>query len=125
MGWFGSSGGGNVVPNGYDATQIDNALYGNKVINGQLVPVLTTRQYHPSQAAAPYWYGNGSKPATLAGFSPMMGGSVAASGAYMGGSAPMSGGYDGNPWDVSSPVPWAIAFLIIGFIGLRHVHWRA
>lgn len=29
------------------------------------------------------------------------------------------------PWSFrSSPVPWAIAFLLIGILGLRYIHWR-
>lgn len=113
-----------VVPNGYDATLTDNALYGSKVINGNLAAVYTVRGMFPSQAAAPYWYGNGSKPATLAGFSPSQGVSAPALSMATG----VGGGAmdDGDPWSFrSSPTVWAIVFLIIGFVGLRHIHWRA
>jgi hypothetical protein len=126
MGLFGNR--GTVVPNGYDMTLPDNTLYGSKVINGQNVPVLTRRQYYPSQAAAPYWYGNGSKPATLAGFAPQM--ARGSSSGFVNSSTAIGGGPsmdDGaSAWDVRmSPTGWAVAFLIVGFIGLRHIHWRA
>lgn len=104
--------------------QPNSTLYGSSVVNGQLVPNATFRQMFPSQAAAPYMYGNGAKPATLAGFAPRMGAPLsAASGDGIG----IGGGpYEGNPWSpTDSPLPWAIGFLIIGFIGLRHIHWRA
>jgi len=118
MGLF--SRGTGTVPNGYDATLPDNSSYASKVINGQLVPVFTTRGMFPSQAAAPYMYGNGSKPATLAGFSPGMG--ISSSLAVGGG--PSSD--DESPWNPRvSPVPWALAFLVVGMIGLRQIHWRA
>lgn len=30
-----------------------------------------------------------------------------------------------SPWSLThSPLPWAIAFLVVGLIGLRVVHWR-
>lgn len=122
MGLFGSK----TVPNGYDNTLPDNAAYGSKVINGQLTNVFTMRAMAPSQAAAPYMYGNGSKPATLAGFSPSMG---TARGGVVNMTTGIGGGPidDGSsPWDArTSPTAWAIAFLIIGFLGLRHIHWRA
>jgi hypothetical protein len=102
----------------------NNTSYSSSVVNGQLVPNFTQRGMFPSQAAAPYWYGNGSKPATLAGFSPLMGGMSPASGitgtGIGGGSLDIS-----NPWSpTESPLPWAIGFLIVGFLGLRHIHWR-
>lgn len=117
---------GGVVPNGYDATLPDNSSYASKVINGQLVPVFTMRGMFPSQAAAPYWYGNGSKPATLAGFSTSgsMSRSINATTGIGGG--PSGDAAGDNPWDLqASPTVWAIAFLVIGFLGLRHIHWRA
>lgn len=118
MGLFSRRG---TVPNGYDATLPDNSSYASKVINGQLVPVFTVRGMFPSQAAAPYMYGNGSKPATLAGFAPGMG--VVSSSLAVGG-GPSSD--DASPWNLqSSPTIWALAFLIVGFVGLRQIHWRA
>lgn len=125
MGLFGKS----VIPNGYDATLPDNSSYSSKVINGQLVPVFTMRGMFPSQAAAPYYYGNGAKPATLAGFSTA--GSARQSvnmttgigGGPSGGSSAAAGA---APWNLQvSPTGWAVAFLVIGFLGLRHIHWRA
>ena len=108
-------------------TEPNNTLYGSSVVNGQLVPTLTFRQVFPSQAAAPYFYGNGSKPATLAGFAPTGGiGGGPISTASGNGVGFADSAYDGNPWSpTASPLPWAIAFLLIGFIGLRHIHWRA
>lgn len=114
------------IQNGYDNTLPDNSAYSSKVINGQLVSVYTTRGMFPSQAAAPYYYGNGSKPATLAGFS-----TVGAASNAVNMTTGIGGGLSGddaaaNPWDLrSGPTLWAIAFLIVGFLGLRHIHWRA
>lgn len=108
-------------------TEPNYTLYGSSVTNGQLVPNLTYRQMFPSQAAAPYMYGNGSKPATLAGFAPQMGAPMStASGSGVGIGGGPGSGYEGDPWSpTNSPLPWAIGFLVIGFIGLRHIHWRA
>ena len=118
--------GSKTVPNGFNATLPDNTLYGSKVINGNNVSVFTMRALAPSQAAAPYMYGNGSKPATLAGFSPGMGSSTLINTTTGIGGGPSSGDAAVAPWDLRvSPSAWAIAFLIIGFVGLRHIHWRA
>lgn len=123
MGLFG---GPKVIPNGYDATLPDNTLYSSKVINGQLVPVFTARGMFPSQAAAPYMYGNGSKPATLAGFSPSAGSGVVNMTTGIGGGAAFDMGAPGAEWDPrTSPTVWALVFLLVGFVGLRHIHWRA
>src|SRR5215472_13998813 len=106
--------------------EANNTLYGSSVVNGQLVSNVTMRQAFPSQAAAPYFYGNGSKPATLAGFAPQMGIGGGPLSVASGNGVNLDSGVDTqNPWNVTqSPVPWALAFLIVGFIGLRHVHWR-
>jgi hypothetical protein len=112
-----------VIPNGYNATQTDNAAYGSKVINSQLVNVYTVRALSPSQAAAPYWYGNGSKPPTLAGYSAAKT-PVTMANAVGGGSLATSG--DAGLLDMqNSPAMWAVIFLVVGFVGLRHIHWRA
>lgn len=106
----------------------NNPSYGSTVVNGLLVPNFTWRALGPSQAAAPYWYGNGSKPATLAGYSAAVSPLSMASGVTgMGGGAvaTASAGAGDNPWSlVHSPTPWAMAFLVIGFLGLRFIHWR-
>lgn len=105
--------------------QANNTLYGSSVVNGQLVPNFTWRAMAPSQAAAPYWYGNGSKPATLAGFGSNPSVLSSASGVG-GGSLSVSPGAVDNPWSLrESPVPWAILFLVVGVLGLRYIHWRA
>lgn len=123
MGLFSQKG----IVNGYDATMPDNVAYGSKVINGNNVPVFTMRAMMPSQAAAPYMYGNGSKPATLAGFSTTGGRAASTINMTTGiGGGPSSIGDDVSPWDLrSSPTVWAIIFLVVGFLGLRHIHWRA
>lgn len=124
MGLFGKSGG--VISNGYDNTLTDNTLYGSKVINGNNVSVFTMRAMYPSQAAAPYMYGNGSKPATLAGFSPSAGTSGLVNMTTGIGGGPSGEAAGENPWNLQvSPTGWAVAFLVIGFLGLRHIHWRA
>lgn len=109
--------------------EANNTLYGSSVVNGQLVSNFTWRAMLPSQAAAPYWYGNGSKPATLAGFSAPVGANVMSSAAGSGvgiGGGDLSAAAGESPFDARlSPTVWAIGFLIIGLLGLRHIHWRA
>lgn len=104
----------------------NNPMYASSVINGQLVPVFTYRGVFPSQAAAPYWYGNGAKPRTLAGFQAATTPLSSAAGLGVGG-GPIDGGAAASaPFDPkSSPTLWAIAFLIVGMVGLHQVHWRA
>lgn len=122
MGLFGKG----AVQNGFNGALPNNSSYSSSVVNGQLVPVYTMRGMFPSQAAAPYYYGNGAKPATLAGYS--TGGSAVSSVNMTTG---IGGGPSGDdagaaPWNLQvSPTGWAIAFLVIGFLGLRHIHWRA
>lgn len=101
---------------------VDHPLYGSSVTNGQLVSNFTMTAMFPKQAAAPYMYGNGSKPATLAGFSAGGANVMAANSGMIGGGPTVSSG----PFDIqNSPVIWAILFLVVGFIGLRSIHWKA
>jgi hypothetical protein len=108
----------------YNPPNVTNPMYGSSVVNGQLVPNYTWSAMKPSQAAAPYWQGNGSKPRTLMGYG--MGPTGAAgTGIGGGGGTFPSGDAVDAPWSIRhSPVPWAIAFLVVGILGLRHVHWR-
>lgn len=103
----------------------NNTNYGSSVVNGQLVSNYTMRAMYPQQAAAPYFYGNGSKPATLAGFAPNSTLSLSSGVTGIGG-GPVAEEAGENPWNpFKSPTPWAIAFLVVGLIGLRQIHWRA
>lgn len=110
----------------YNPPNVTNPAYGSSVVNGQLVNNYTWSAMKPSQAAAPYYAGNGMKPRTLMGYG--MGRTGLAGSAMGGGGASYSsGGGDAvaMPWSPRySPVPWAIGFLIVGILGLRHVHWR-
>lgn len=109
----------------YNPPNVVNPSYGSSVVNGQLVSNYTWSAMKPSQAAAPYYTGNGVKPRTLLGFGAGNGGLTGIAGTGVGGGA-IAGMTDAgsNPWDPrASSVPWAIAFLIIGILGLRHVHW--
>lgn len=108
----------------YNPPNVLNPSYGSSVVNGQLVTNYTMSALKPSQAAAPYWQGNGSKPRTLMGYG--MGSTGQAAGAGIGGGGVLTSSDAGAaPWSFqSSPVPWAIIFLVVGILGLRHVHWR-
>lgn len=110
---------------GYNPPNVTNPMYGSSVVNGQLVSNYTWSAMKPSQAAAPYYVGNGVKPRTLMGFG--MGSSgLAGTGIGGGGGSAASMDAIAAPWSPrASPVPWAIGFLIIGILGLRHIHWRA
>lgn len=103
---------------------VNHTLYGSSVVNGQLVTNFTTSSIYPSPAAAPYMYGNGAKPATLAGFAAGSANPLSTSSGITG-----NGGgvvMNSSPFDLkNSPVIWAILFLGIGMIGLRTIHWKA
>lgn len=110
----------------YNPPNVTNPAYGSSVVNGQLVTNYTWSAMKPSQAAAPYWQGNGSKPRTLMGYG--MGTTGQAGVGIGGGGSASPGAYDAvaQPWHPRySPVPWAIGFLVVGILGLRHIHWRA
>lgn len=109
----------------YNPPNVTNPAYGSSVVNGQLVNNFTWSAMKPSQAAAPYYQGNGAKPRTLMGYGM---GVTGPAGTGIGGGGYASGAANdasAQPWNPQkSPVPWAIAFLIVGILGLRHVHWR-
>lgn len=96
---------------------------GSVGINDQLTLGFPAQAFFPGQAQAPTFNGGLKTPPTLAyptglsqvGYPVGMlndpSGAVAAASA-----APFS--------PVHSPVLWAIAFILIGIIGLRHIHFR-
>lgn len=99
-------------------------VYGSQPVNGQLVPELTATQMFPSQAYVPYMQGRGAATPTL----------PPPTSWFSGGQNPYTTGLDANstaseagaePFNpVKSPLWWALGFLVIGVLGLRHVHWR-
>jgi hypothetical protein len=95
--------------------------YGSQVENGQLVPTVMGGQVQPSQAYIPYFNGRGAPTPTLP--PPIqIGGSH---NSWAGGMGLSSNAAAEDPWNIfESPVIWAIAFLVIGILGLRHIHWR-
>lgn len=108
----------------YNPPNVTNPMYGSSVVNGQLVPNYTWAAMKPAQAAAPYWQGNGAKPRTLMGYGM---GQTGPAGTGIGGGGTLTDGGDASadPFSLQkSPVIWAVAFLIVGILGLRHVHWR-
>lgn len=106
--------------------------YGSDAINGQLVPVRTFDGYKPITYGPVVNVGT----AAVSAVPPSLG----AGGGTIGGSYTNDGDLINNsgatnianaaysaqhPWDVAkSPVPMALAALVIGLIGLRLVHWR-
>lgn len=99
-------------------------VYGSQPVNGQLVPELTNTQIFPSQAYVPYMQGRGAATPTLpppvSWFSG--GGNPYTTGLETSGTASQAAAEPFNP--VKSPVLWALVFLVVGILGLRHVHWR-
>lgn len=84
----------------------------SSIINGQLVPQVRSMLY-AATATGPVIQGVPASPPQ-------------SSGAYgsAGGLPDNSEAAAANPWSpVQSPVPWLIAFFIIGYLMLRHVHW--
>jgi hypothetical protein len=113
---------------GYNPPNATNPGYSSSVVNGQLVPVFTLSALRPSQAAAPYYRGSGAKPPTLAGYGfNALGPGGMASGGVVG--TGIGGGGVGasmitNPFDPrQSSVVWAMAFLLVGIVGLRYIHF--
>lgn len=105
--------------------------YGSNAVNGQLVPELTGMQIYPSQAITPSYQGRGAYAPTIpppakvlpASVDPWTTGyNLAGSGSSNSIEAAAAASDPFNP--IKSPVIWAIAFLLIGIIGLRHFHWR-
>jgi hypothetical protein len=95
-------------------------VYGSQPVNGQLVPELTATQIFPSTAFVPYYQGKGAYTPTLP--PPVVGG-AGSTDPYTSGMTQSAAVSDPlNP--AKSPVLWALAFLTIGLLGLRHIHWR-
>lgn len=86
------------------------------VINGQLVTVRDRDVYAP-MSYAPIAQ---RVPNITPTVPPMIGG--------MGGPSSVDAQAEAmsNPWSLfHSPLPWAIAMLVVGLLGLRLIHWRA
>jgi len=81
--------------------------------NSQLVPVPMSGAFYPGMASAPFYKGGGQPPPTV----PLN---------YLGGATDnMAAAAAANPFSfANSPLPIALAGLIIGIMGLRYVHWR-
>lgn len=93
-----------------------STVYGTRMVNNQLVPELMSGQVFPSAAYVPYYAGRGAPTPTLPGVVTGDSGGNVVYQASDAGSA---------PWDPQkSPVVWAIAFIIIGWMGLRWIHWN-
>lgn len=99
----------------------NQTVYGSAPINGQLVPELTATQVFPSAAYVPYYQGRGAYTPTLPPPVSFLAGG--GNDGWSTGMLPNEASQDPfNP--MKSPVLWAVAFLVIGVLGLRHVHWR-
>lgn len=98
--------------------------YGSQPVNGQLVPELTSTQVFPSAAYVPYMQGRGAATPTLPPPTSWFSGgqNPYTTGLEVSGTAAEAASEPFNP--VKSPVLWALGFLVIGILGLRHVHWR-
>jgi hypothetical protein len=97
-----------------------SVVYGSSVENGQLVPVLTTGQVFPSAAYVPYYQGKGVPTPTLP--PPMF---QQAGGIDNYSTGMMQSAAANDPFNMAkSPAIWAVLFLAVGILGLRHVHWR-
>lgn len=86
------------------------------VVNGSLVPGVRVGNYFPRPLSASGPGGSGVPaypPQSSAPSSGTSGGSASAAAAQAA----------GNPWSpVTSPVPWLIAFFVVGGLMLRFVH---
>lgn len=83
----------------------------SSIINGQLVPQARSMLWAPV-ATGPVIQGVPASPPQSSGLY---------GGAGMSDNAAAAGA---NPWSpVQSPVPWLLAFGVIGFLMLKHVHW--
>lgn len=114
---------------GWNATEIS---YGSNAVNGQLVAQLTGMQIYPTQAMTPSFQGRGAYAPTIPPPAKVLPASLDpwTTGYNVGGSAGgdnsmQTAAAASDPFNpVKSPVVWAIAFLVIGVMGLRHFHWR-
>lgn len=88
--------------------------------NDQLLPTFTANAFWPGQAQAPTFTGGLKSPPTLAYPT-----GQSAVGYPNPVSDPATVAAQANPWSpTASPVLWAVAFLIVGILGLRHIHFR-
>lgn len=95
-------------------------VYGSSVENGQLVPNLTAGQVFPSAAYVPYYQGKGAPTPTLP---PPLYQQFGGIDNYSTGIMQQDATADPfNP--IKSPAIWAVVFLFVGLMGLRHIHWR-
>ncbi len=93
--------------------------YGSSPQNGQLVPEYTGAAMFPSPAWIPYMQGRGAYTPTLPPPISLGGSSDSWSTGMM---ANEAGQDPFNP--IKSSVVWALGALLIGVMGLRHIHWR-
>ncbi len=90
---------------------------GSMQVNSQIVPVPMSGAFFPSSASAPFYKGSGQPPPTVAL-------------SYMGSSGGSSneGAVNAavaNPFSFTdSPLVLAIIFILVGYLGLRYVHWK-
>lgn len=87
--------------------------YGTAGINDQQFSVLMNTGLRPGpfsmNTLSPFYEGSGSRPLTLPMSSGFSNGQIAAS-------APLSG--------TQSPVLWLVGILVLGFLGIRYIHWK-
>ena len=110
--------------------------FGSVVVNGQLVGAQTTSGYFPSSygggvyagpalspvtAPPSVGYGMGLAQSTVSGTAPT--GSVPGANSSTSAST-TNRGSTSNGGVIGSPAMWALAFMVIGVLWLRFVHWR-
>jgi hypothetical protein len=103
--------------------------YGSVAVNSQLVPIPVKAAYNPiafgGAYTGPSWPRNGIwnvPPIMPMGASGGSGTGLAPS--TPGGRGPTATSATGNPYSLkSSPVLWALAFLILALVLLHKVHW--
>lgn len=110
------------------SAQMDGPMlsYGSQAINGQLVPEYTATAMFPSQAYIPYFQGHGAYTPTLPPPVNVVAGGMDSwtSGISGVGSGSVEEAADEPFNPIKSPVLWALGFLIVGILGLQHVHWK-
>lgn len=98
----------------------NQTMYGSAPVNGQLVPELMGQQIFPGNAFVPYYQGRGA-------YTPTLPPPVSFGGSHDGWTTGITNADEaaGDPFNpVKSPVIWAAAALVVGILGLRHIHWR-
>lgn len=95
---------------------VPNGPNGSLTVNGQIIPAPMTSSFYPPLASAPMYQGSGQPPPTVPlNYMPNAQSMNAA------GAAAASN----DPWNFfTSPVLIAIGALVVGYLGLRYVHWR-